>query len=295
MSAIPAKHDRAESPPVQEEESLFLPLQRFPQRFLEPPGENGRVIFSPVSVFRKPHINDLDLGQRSFFDAVRHGKAGIFAAERIVIALDSGGCRTKDDRRPGHLCFDNGEIPGVVTNSVVLFVRFIVLLIHNHETQIPDGGKKSRAGAYNDPDVAALNTAPLIVADGGRDAAVQNGNGLSGKSLIEPSQKLGRQADFRNEEKDAAASFEDLLYRQKIDLRLAAARDPMEQARGKTTRIQPGHNPPQGRQLIIIRLERRFRDAKDGDWFDAAIQISFPAYQDVLFNQVRYYGTSLPR
>ena len=94
----------------------------------------------------------------------------------------------------------HGQIPPVVAGGTFLFVRGVVFFIHNHQTQILEGGEDGGTGADDDTCLSGTDGMPFVKALSVRKEAVQHCHG--GRQFretgFETLNRLGRQGNFRH-------------------------------------------------------------------------------------------------
>jgi hypothetical protein len=116
--------------PVEKQERLLPLRQRLPERFDKCMREQRRpALFVPLS----PHIDHLDAGQGAVVHAGGECEVAVPAAFGLKKGLDPGRCRTKDHCGPRQSSTDQGHIPRVIPQAVVLLVGGVVFLIHDDQ------------------------------------------------------------------------------------------------------------------------------------------------------------------
>ncbi len=78
----------------------------------------------------------LDFRQRALLHAVGQFQQRVFVFLRVVIRLERRRGRAEDDDRAGHFRAHHGHVARMVARRFFLFVRRILLLIHNQQRQI---------------------------------------------------------------------------------------------------------------------------------------------------------------
>jgi len=238
---------RVESPPVEEEQGLLLRLQRAGDLLDEPTGQ-GRHL--PVRVALALHVHDLDARHFPLLDASRQAEIAELLLPRVVETLKTRRGRSQNDGGAPLLGQHDSQVPGVVGHPFVLFVGGVVLLVYDDQAQVPDGREDGRPGAHDDLRLAPGDPAPLVVAQRRPDPAVQDGDLLRGKPAFQPAHKLGRQRDLRDEVQDSAAPADCFGDGVDVHLRLSAARDAVQQVRGKGARGDPFQDRLEGSLLL---------------------------------------------
>ncbi len=237
VAAVRTEEEGMEPAPVEEQERLLPLCQGLPERLDERMRKEGRPAL-PVP-FRS-HIDHLDAGKGAVVHAGGECEVAVPAACRLKKGLDPRRRGTEDDRGPCKFSADQGQVPGVVPQAVVLFVGGVVLLIHDDQPEVPDRRKKGRPGADDQTDIAAPEPFPLVIPHAPGDAAVEDGDLPLRKPFADAGEELRREGDLRDEIDRAAAVPKDLIDGLEVNLGLAASRHAMEEERGETSRGEAG-------------------------------------------------------
>jgi len=100
----------------------------------------------------------------------------------------------------------SGDVTRVVAGIPLMLVGGVVLLVDDDQPEVGDRRENRGAWADADPRLAAAQALPLVVALAGRQAGVQDRNGVA-EALDEARHGLRRQADLGHEHDHAC-----LLY-----------------------------------------------------------------------------------
>src|ERR1700722_812910 len=108
------------------------------------------------------HVDDLDFGQRTLFDAVGEFDKRVFIFLRVEIRLERWRSGTQHDDGVRHFGAHDRDVTGVVAWRFLLLVRRVLFLVDDDEREVGDGGKYSGARAYHHSRITPLNTMPLL-------------------------------------------------------------------------------------------------------------------------------------
>jgi hypothetical protein len=211
MTAVTADLEGVIAAPVEEEHDLLLPVQGFPDGGGEATGKDGKGFLAVESLFHF-HIHDLHGGQGSVGNPAGHGQAGEFPDAGIETGLYRRRRRSEDNRRPVETSFDDGQIPGVVRQPVILLIGGVVFLIDNDQLEIPDRGKEGGTHPHGHMHFPAPQALPLVITDGPGDAAMEDGDVFIPESFFETREELRSQGNFRNEIDNPPPASADLLH-----------------------------------------------------------------------------------
>ena len=193
------------------------------------------------------HVENLDLGQRPALNPFVQLQQFIAALLSVPVGFQRRGGRTQQGDNSGPLGADNRQVTSVIARLLLLLVARVVLLIHDHQSQVSVGNRRhhGRTRADHQPGLAAPHPPPFRRPLPRPQGAVQHGH-LPGKPRRQKPLKFGGQGDFRHQHQRPAAPLQHLGQGPQIDLRLAAARHPVQQHHLKAVFFQPRANPGQG-------------------------------------------------
>ena len=119
----------------------------------------------------------------------------------------------------------------MVSGAVLLFIRGIVLLVHDDEAQILNRGKHGRAGAYGNAGLAAVNGVPFIESLAVAHCAVENGHVAfaAGKAALESRHCLRGERYFRHQDEDSLTLDQRMARSLQIHLCLAGTSHPLQE------------------------------------------------------------------
>jgi hypothetical protein len=245
------------APPIQEEDSLFLPLHRARHRLEERAAEMPRRLGTFATARPLAEIREAHDRERAPVDALRKAEQRRRAARGLRVGLEARRCGAEKRRRAEALGADERDVAGVVARRLVLFVGAVLLFVHDHEPEIRERKENGGAGAHDDvelagrglpPDVGPLARTKLAVVErGARDAGA-----------AERVERLGRQVDLRHERHHLTAASNRLERRVQIDGGLAAPRDAEEEERFEGALRDRCFDPLERRPLVIVqRVTRR--------------------------------------
>ena len=140
----------------------------------------------------------------------------------------------------------------MIARRLLLLVARIMLLIHDHQTQLRHGRKHRRARPHYHPRIPAPNAMPLLRPLIRRQARVQQGH-LIRQTRHTSARHRRRQPDLRHQQQRASPGIERTLHRREIHRRLARSRHPIQQVRPKPTLRHRRRNRSHGFHLFLIQ------------------------------------------
>ncbi len=203
----------------------------------------------PVRGVLLPHVDDVDVGERTVVDPLRQPDEVVAAVARVRRRLERRRRRPEHDQRVFHPAADHGDVAAVIPRQVVLLVRPVVLFVDDDESDVLERREDRRPGAHHDRDVAAANAVPLIVTLAVGQAAVLNGD-LCSEARTKEARERGRQRDLGREDQNAPAGRHDERREPEVQLGLAASGHAVE---------QNGPKPSRGRRLLQTPERRGLR------------------------------------
>ena len=215
MAAGPAKRQGRIAPAVQKQHRLFA-VGEGPGQGVAEPGRQptaGRRFFGP-------HVDDLDLGHGGPGVAVGQMQFPVAAGLDIGDGLQRRRRRGQDDGKIPQPGPDDGHVPGVVDDPVLLLERRVVFLVGDDQAQVRERQMKRRAGADHDPDFSFGDRPPGEAALGRRQVRMPFPRGGC-KPRLEAFQPLRAEGDFRQQHQHLAALLQGLGDGLEIDLGLA--------------------------------------------------------------------------
>ena len=80
------------------------------------------------------------------------------------VAFEAGGCAAQDDAGVATVGEFDGDVAGVVTRELVLFVAAVVFFVDDNQREIVDGCEDGTASADDDGGFTFADAFPLAVA-----------------------------------------------------------------------------------------------------------------------------------
>ncbi len=161
MPAIPARQGVSIASPVEEDEA-FPALAPIPdERLLK--GLRQGTSCCPVGG-RLPHVDRDDLGLRPLLNSFGQLQESAFPPLHVVVGLEGRRCRAQDDDRLLPLASNERQVSGIVSDTILLFVRRIMFLVHDDDAQIPEGRKNCGTGTHRDACLSPPDLPPEVEA-----------------------------------------------------------------------------------------------------------------------------------
>ena len=211
---------------VQEQQHLLVSQQRVRNRGVQLPAEHrtdaGRQLLAHVD-----HVNnrlrDRHRSDASRLHAFRQSQQSVLPGSGTR-HRDHVGRRRAQHRRdaPGarHL---SRHVGGPITRlRILLLVRPLVLLVHDHQRQVRDRAEQCRTRTDHDAPLARVDLAPLLPRFATRQTGMAHCD-LSRESRPEPRDRLRRERDLGNQDDHPAAGIQRSLRDLEVDLGLPAA------------------------------------------------------------------------
>ena len=123
---------------------------------------------------------------------------------------------------------DLGYIPGVKPRGGFVFIGVLLLLIHDDQTDIFQGGKHRATGAYHHLNLSPADAFPFIQPLPHRKGTVKDGH-IIAKASVEMFHRLGGQGDFRHHDDDCLSVGNDLPGQLEENRGFSASRYPIQQ------------------------------------------------------------------
>ena len=155
----------------------------------------------------------------------------VLALGGAVVIHQVGGGAAEQDGSPGQAAQGQGRVAGVVggqRDRLRLFVRTIVGFVQDDEAQARDRRKKGGAGADDDVGLAAAHPLPGGVALAQAELAVEQDHPAR-KAGLEAADRLGRQADFGDQDDGPPPGVQRFGQQPQIDFGLARSGDAVQQ------------------------------------------------------------------
>ena len=134
FAAAEAPDLRGESPPVEEEQRLFISAEGL----FHVPGQGTRDEVPVIGVRQfQIHVHDLHGGHRAIGDSRAEDHALVLTRLPVVVGLEGGGRRAEHHDAVLDVAAHDGNVSTVVTGRAVLFEAVLVLLINDDEAQGP--------------------------------------------------------------------------------------------------------------------------------------------------------------
>ena len=242
-SARPAQRGARKATPVQEDDRLLPALAGLLQRCGERTGHRtGRL---------RAHVHHLHGRQLRAI-----GTPGKGDALQGVPGLGAGRRAAEHDGRPGVERPPVRHLPGVVPRRGVLLVRRVVLLVHDHQPEGPDGREHRAAGAQHHvcltPGDAVVLGRPL----GRGEGRVPDRHALS-QARTQAPQQLRSEGDLRHEHQRAPPPRTRLVDRTQVHLGLARPGHAMQEQGIRFRRSHRARDPLHG--VLLLPGEVRWR------------------------------------
>ena len=186
------------------------------------------------------HIHDAEGRHRAVIDALGHHVEGVAAGRRVLPGLERrrGGAQhagRAEDRRTHHR-----DVAAVIHRRLALLEGRLVLLVDDDEAEVRERGEDGRTRADHHPRLPERHRHPGVEPlAGGKMTVPDDYLGAEvGEAGAEPADRLRRKRDFRDEEDRGPAFGDDLTNEGHVDLRLAGARDTVQEVRPEGLGIQ---------------------------------------------------------
>src|ERR1700736_2009148 len=144
-------------------------------------------------------IDRLDRGKMLAPEPLRQPQAPVAAAPCIDLRFHGGCRRDQHDRNVGLAATHYGHITRVITNSLLLLIGRVVLLIDDNQSEVAVRQKQRRARSDDHADLATGDRAPGARAPARRQRGGPFGRAHA-KALREAIEELRGQCDFRHED-----------------------------------------------------------------------------------------------
>jgi len=182
--------------------------------------------------------------------ALRQREHAVTAALRVVIALQRRRRRTQHDRHTALTGAEDRHIARRITQTVLLFERAIMLLVHDDERQLGQLGEHRQTRAQHDLRTPALRLLPIRQACRIAQPAMQTDDVHIGETAAEIMLQLRREIDLRHQQQHLpTTAAQDMVHQMHIHLGLAAAGDAVQQE----TAIAAGLRDRVHRHLLLAR------------------------------------------
>ena len=202
LAAVLALSHRLVTPAVEEQDSLLVGFKVAADGVFQRKADLPRVAGSQL----RPHIHDLDTGQRvasiAFGQPDQLGAA--FLSRKVAFGAGGGTgqqeqCTVFRRALAGHLM---GGVPGCGLRAVGM----LLLLVNDDKADVFQRRKNRAAGAYHDIRPAILDHLPLEQPFGVVEGGVLHGHPAA-KLALEPQDHLRCQADLRHQHQRLAAQL----------------------------------------------------------------------------------------
>ena len=197
-----------------------------------------------------PHVRHGHRGQGPSSHPVAKLDEPIAAAQGPIVAQQRRRGAAQQQLSAARLHPAAGDVQGVVSGRDLALVAGFVLLVDDDEPQILHRGEHRAAGADDDGRLAQADAPPLVEPFPGGEAAVEHRDPVP-EAGGESAHGLGRQGDLRHQHDGALPLLEAGFDAPEVHLRLAAARDPVEEGR---LAGGEGLHLPQGGRLFLREL-----------------------------------------
>ena len=197
-------------------------------------------------------VNELNVGHRPVIDSPRHADQLGVSGRRRVPRFERRGSGAQHERDAERHRTGMGNFASVIARLGVLFERGVVFFVDDDQAEAGQGGEHRAAGTDHDFHLAASDSLPLKVSLGWRHLAVQHRH--AAKPAFESPPCLRRQTDLRDQHDRTAAETDGVFDGSNVDLRLAAARDAVQQQCGAGSRVECGDDLFQRDRLVVGQL-----------------------------------------
>ena len=251
LAALAAQEARRVATAVQEEECLLPALeargecgaQRGPEDEIAP------------GLDHLPPIHDFDPREPARPDATGHGQPHVLALEGVGVGLDGRRGRAEEHGAPLEASPHHRHVPAVIARALVLLVGPVVLLVHHDHPEVGHGGEDCRARSHRDPGLALPDPPPLVVALARRELAVEDGHG-GAETRGRRAHEEGCERDLGDEDEGAPVLLEGGLDGSKVNLRFAAAGDPVQKERAALARANGLEDRLEDLLLVFRGIDR---------------------------------------
>ena len=257
LSAFAALHGRGIAAAVDEQDRLLPALKpglhgvdKLPRKRRGPALADGL----------DPHVDHGERGQAPRVDPAGQPQEPVPAGDGVGMALEGGRRGSEQALRPAQSRAHHRHVPPVVARALVLFVGGFVLLVHDDEPQVPHGREDGRAGAHDDADLARGERQPAVEPLPLPEVAVPDNAPVAGGDRLQPRPQPGdglrRQGHLGHQHDDAAPGLEGSLDGAQVHLRLAGARDPVQEGDPELPRRERARERGHGRGLLRVEVVR---------------------------------------
>ena len=167
--------------------------------------------------------------------------------------LERGRGAAEHERAAAVASHAGGDLAGVVARRRVLLVGRLVLLVDDDEAGVGERREERRPGADDHVRLAPADEVPLVEALARREARVEDGDVVA-EAAAEAADRLGRERDLGNEHEGAAALFQRMFDGVEVDLRLARARDAVDEHDVADAALASRVNGGEGLDLAVREL-----------------------------------------
>lgn len=224
LAAGAAHDERREAAPVEHDDDLLVPRNCLLDELLQCARDDVAVAHAQLL----PHVDAMDDGQRDVADAPRHDEQRELPLRRAEVRLKRRRRTSEEQHGPVDARDLLGHDARVVAWRLVLLVAHVLLLVEDDEPDVVSRREERRARADDDARLIAAHAQDGVVALREAQAAVHDDEVIR-EVRLEGHDDLPRQRDLRHEHDDAAARRPHALRELDVDLRLAAARDALQE------------------------------------------------------------------
>ena len=109
------------------------------------------------------HVHEMDGREGAARDAVRDARERVLAVLGVLPGFERRRGASEDGDGPLDLRAHHRDVARMVARRLVLLVGGIVFLVHDDETEVPDGREDRAARPHHHARLARADTVPLVV------------------------------------------------------------------------------------------------------------------------------------
>jgi hypothetical protein len=158
------------APSVQQQQDLLSAAEAVTNPVLQESGKNEAL---PRYLRLLAQIYHRDLGEHALPDTHWKREQPIRADLRTVKTFERRGSRAQENRTGPHVTPEQRHIPAMVSGRILLFIRGVVLFIHDDYPEAGQRGEDGRSGSDHDVRFPSSDAKPLVESLPRRQGTVQ--------------------------------------------------------------------------------------------------------------------------